>query len=42
MVTEVIKNKETLYRCDAPACQNLYRNRELAEKCQQWCEVHKA
>lgn len=38
MVTEVRKGKETLYRCDS--CGLLYREKEVAEKCQHWCKTH--
>ncbi len=38
MVTEVHKGKTTFYRCDV--CGLLYRERQIAEKCQQWCETH--
>ena len=38
MVTEVHKGKTTLYRCDV--CGLLYREKQIAEKCQHWCETH--
>ncbi len=36
MVKELIREGETLYVCDA--CGLAYKERELAERCQSWCE----
>ena len=38
MVKELLKNKSVLYICEA--CGFAYREKELAEKCQQWCEQY--
>ena len=38
MVTELHKEGETLYVCDA--CGFTYKEKELAERCQSWCEQH--
>jgi len=38
MVTAVHKGTETFYKCDA--CGLVYREKEIAEKCQNWCETH--
>ncbi len=38
MVTAVRKGAETFYKCDV--CGLVYREKEIAEKCQDWCETH--
>ncbi|MFC2122913.1 hypothetical protein ACFLRP_04425 [Bacteroidota bacterium] len=38
MVTEVHKGTETYYKCGV--CGSVYREKEIAEKCQNWCETH--
>jgi uncharacterized Zn finger protein len=38
MVSKLIKDKEILYKCDA--CGLLYRAKEIAEKCQAWCDIY--
>jgi len=38
MVKEMRKNGKTLYICEE--CGFAYKEKELAEKCQQWCEEH--
>ncbi len=38
MVTELRRNNKTLYLCDA--CGFAYEEKELAQKCQRWCEEH--
>ncbi len=38
MVTELRRNNKTFYICDA--CSFAYEEKELAQKCQQWCEEH--
>ena len=40
MVTELHKEGETFYVCDA--CGFAYKEKELAEKCQSWCEQHQS
>ena len=38
MVKELRKDDSKLYVCEA--CGFAYKEKELAEKCQQWCEEH--
>lgn len=38
MVTEVHKGTEPFYKC--AVCGLAYRERAIAEKCQNWCETH--
>ena len=38
MVTAVVKGTGTFYKCDV--CGLVYREKEIAEKCQNWCETH--
>ena len=38
MVKELRKNGETLYICEV--CGLAYKEKELAEKCQSWCEQY--
>ena len=38
MVTELQKEGETVYVCDA--CGFAYKEKEVAESCQSWCEQH--
>lgn len=38
MVKEITRDGEKLYICEA--CGMAYREKELAGKCQQWCEQH--
>ena len=38
MVKELRKDDSKLYVCEA--CGFAYKEKKLAEKCQQWCEEH--
>ncbi len=38
MVRELRKDDSTFYVCDA--CGFAYREKELAQRCQSWCEEH--
>jgi len=38
MVTKLHKDSGTFYVCDA--CGFAYKENEMAEKCQSWCEEH--
>lgn len=38
MVTQIKGNDEALYKCDK--CGGAYRKKEIAEKCQRWCETY--
>ncbi len=38
MVNEIIKNKNKVYQCDA--CKLFYKDKSLAEKCENWCKLH--
>lgn len=38
MVKELIKDGVTLYLCEA--CGFAYKEKEWAQKCQQWCQQH--
>ena len=40
MVTIIQKDDKTLYRC--PECNLLYKEKEIAEKCEAWCREHKS
>ncbi len=40
MVKETEKNGGTLYICEE--CGFAYKEKEWAEKCQQWCEQHQS
>lgn len=40
MVKELRKDDSKLYVCEA--CGFAYKEKELAEKCQQWCEQHQS
>lgn len=40
MVKEVEKEGKKYYRCEA--CGFFYKTRELAQKCQDWCERTKS
>jgi len=40
MVKELRKDDVTLYICEA--CGLAYKEKELAEKCKQWCEQHQS
>jgi len=40
MVQELQKNGTTYYICEA--CGFAYKEKELAEKCQQWCKEHQS
>lgn len=38
MVKEKIKDNVKLYQCEV--CKLYYREKEWAERCQEWCEKH--
>ena len=38
MVKEMRKNNKTLYLCEE--CGFAYESKELANKCQNWCDEH--
>lgn len=38
MVKAVRKGTKTFYKCNV--CGLVYREKEIAEKCQNWCETH--
>ncbi|MBI1999302.1 MAG: hypothetical protein HYS74_01440 [Parcubacteria group bacterium] len=38
MVKEISSGNETLYQCEA--CGLAYRERKIAEECEQWCREH--
>ena len=40
MVKEIKKNEETLYICETSGFA--YKQKEWAEKCQQWCKEHQS
>jgi len=40
MVKELSKDGETFYICEA--CGFAYKEKRLAEKCQQWCAEHQS
>lgn len=40
MVKELRKDRQTLYVC--ASCGFAYKEKELAEKCQQWCEQNQS
>jgi len=40
MVTELHRDGSTFYVCDE--CGFAYKERELAEKCQLWCQQHQS
>jgi hypothetical protein len=40
MAKELRKDDSTLYVCEA--CGFAYKEKEWAEKCQQWCEQHQS
>ena len=40
MVKIINQNKKILYQCEA--CKLLYKEREIAEKCEAWCKEHKS
>lgn len=38
MVKEILKNNNKVYQCEE--CKFIYKNKNLAEKCEQWCKKH--
>ncbi len=40
MVNILNKDEKTLYQCEE--CALKYESKEIAEKCQAWCGVHKS
>ena len=40
MVKEIKKENNLYYLCEA--CEFVYKEKELAEKCQAWCEKYKS
>lgn len=38
MVKDMLKDEQKLYQCEA--CGFHYREKEWAEKCEQWCREH--
>lgn len=40
MVKIIQKDDKTLYQC--PECNLLYKEKEIAEKCEAWCREHKS
>ena len=40
MVKQIIKNKKTLFMCEV--CKLTYKNKQIAQKCQNWCTKNKS
>jgi len=40
MVKIINQNERILYQCEE--CKLLYKEREIAEKCEAWCKEHKS
>ena len=38
MAKKITKNKKIYYVCDE--CNFAYKNKEIAEKCENWCRKH--
>ena len=38
MVNRITENKKTYYIC--PECNFAYKDKEIALKCENWCQVH--
>ena len=40
MAKEIIREREIHYECKE--CKLIYKNKEIAEKCEKWCKKHKS
>ncbi len=40
MVKEIVKNNKKYYSCNL--CKLVYKNIDIAKKCEEWCSIHGA